>query len=116
MLQMQLDKERLYTLIHEKLTACRDAKRMTQELLARRSGVARSSIANFESGRQRLPLHSLYQLCAALDIEVTSLLPTIIEVTQTASEQKASAHENLPAKTAESIEMLRRQLKIQHEG
>lgn len=115
MLQLQLDIERLYSHISERLKARRDEKHITQELLARRSGVARSSIANFEKGRQRLPLHSLYQLCAALDIEPGSVLPTIAEIAEATAARKDGIPDYLPAKATESIEMLRHKLKTEQE-
>lgn len=53
---------------------------MTQTQLADVAGVLRTTIANIESGRQRVPLHVLYKLATSLDVEARDLLPPNAEV------------------------------------
>ncbi|MBN8648312.1 MAG: helix-turn-helix domain-containing protein [Caulobacterales bacterium] len=54
---------------------------MTQEALAAKIGVSRASIANIESGRQKVLVHTLYELAAALQLHgVHDLLPEYAEV------------------------------------
>lgn len=48
---------------------------LTQQELARRVGLTRTSITNIESGRQVVALHTLFSLAASLDIDSTALLP-----------------------------------------
>lgn len=50
---------------------------MTQDDLAGKIELSRSSLANIEIGRQRLPLFSIYQIAEALGVDVMDLLPTI---------------------------------------
>jgi transcriptional regulator with XRE-family HTH domain len=48
---------------------------LTQEELAARVKLSRTSIANIEAGRQRVPLHMLHVFAQALGVAPESLLP-----------------------------------------
>ncbi len=48
---------------------------MSQEKLAEAIELSRASVANIETGRQRIPLHHLYRLARALKVEAGALLP-----------------------------------------
>jgi DNA-binding XRE family transcriptional regulator len=48
---------------------------MSQEELANRAGIGRTSIVNIEGGRQRLPLTTLYDIADALQVQAVQLLP-----------------------------------------
>lgn len=48
---------------------------MSQEGLAKRVGLSRTSITNIEQGRQQVPLHMIYTFADALGVELTALLP-----------------------------------------
>lgn len=48
---------------------------MSQEKLAEAIELSRASVANIETGRQRIPLHHLYRLGRALKVEAGALLP-----------------------------------------
>jgi DNA-binding XRE family transcriptional regulator len=48
---------------------------LSQDVLAQRVGLTRSSIANLEAGRQRSALHLFVAICQALDKNVCDLLP-----------------------------------------
>jgi transcriptional regulator with XRE-family HTH domain len=65
-----------------RIRVARETKGLTQEQLAERAGYARASIANIEAGKQRLPLHMLYELAVALDVKPTHLLPSMTAVTE----------------------------------
>jgi len=58
-----------------RLRQARNRARLTQETLARRIGLTRTSVSNIESGRQRIPLHTLIQFASALGVKPASLLP-----------------------------------------
>jgi transcriptional regulator with XRE-family HTH domain len=75
-----MDEQHLYRLIGERLRTRRMAMGLTQEDLAARAGIRRTSITNIESGRQKLPIHLLYQLCAILGVEIGAVLPTQAEI------------------------------------
>ncbi|MGH3621579.1 MAG: helix-turn-helix domain-containing protein [Sciscionella sp.] len=57
------------------MRSVRAQRRVTQINLSKSLGLTRSSIANIESGRQRVMLHWLVQLAEELDIPVMTLLP-----------------------------------------
>ncbi len=69
----------LYQAIGRRIAEARAASpgRPTQEQLSKWTDgrLSRSAIANIESGRQRLALHQLYDLAAALQVPPTELLP-----------------------------------------
>lgn len=49
---------------------------MSQELLARRCGYNRATVANVEAGNQRPTIHTLLSLANPLGIDYRSLLPS----------------------------------------
>ncbi|TCW64252.1 helix-turn-helix transcriptional regulator [Burkholderia sp. SRS-25] len=48
---------------------------LTQDDVASKVGLGRTSVTNIEKGRQQVSLHMLYQLADAVDAEPSSLLP-----------------------------------------
>lgn len=73
---MEIDEKTLYALIGERIRVRRNELDITQDKLAALVNVSRTSITNIESGSQKLPLHLLYRLCIALDVEIATFLPT----------------------------------------
>jgi transcriptional regulator with XRE-family HTH domain len=67
--------EDFYAHMGEKVRSARLAAGISQDVLAQRVGLTRSSIANLEAGRQRIALHLFIAICQALDKEVWELLP-----------------------------------------
>lgn len=58
--------------------ARRDGKpKLTQQQLADRVGLSRTSITNIESGRQQVALHQVYLLASALGRQPAELLPVL---------------------------------------
>lgn len=49
--------------------------RLTQQDVAQRVGLSRTSITNIERGRQHIPLHFLYLLASAVGVPPEQLLP-----------------------------------------
>lgn len=66
----------LYRDFGRRLRTAREAGGLSQSELAARVGLGRTSITNIETGRQRVPLHLLLELAAALGVQPASLLPT----------------------------------------
>jgi transcriptional regulator with XRE-family HTH domain len=51
--------------------------KLTQETLAARLGISRASLANIETGRQKVLVHQLYGFAATLDLMPIELLPPV---------------------------------------
>lgn len=47
----------------------------TQEDIAKKIGLKRSSLANIERGNQRILIHQLYAIAGELEVELNTLLP-----------------------------------------
>lgn len=77
---MPLDEDLLYRKIGELVKQRRVDLGLGQAEVALAAGLTRTSISNLEKGRQRVPLHVLYKICSALDVEVSSILPPRVEV------------------------------------
>lgn len=71
--------EQIYLIIGGKIKEARDNLKVSQTELAKRISIARTSLSNIESGKQKLPIHLLYKIASALGIPVTALLPGIGE-------------------------------------
>lgn len=66
----------LYQRLGELIRVAREKVGLSQDELATRIALARSSISNLEKGRQRIQIHTLYSIAAALDVPVPTLLPS----------------------------------------
>lgn len=77
-----LDKEQ-QTVFYEKLGEnIKDARRrqnINQEELGEKLGMSRVSIVNIETGKQRLPLHVLWDISDILNIKLEELIPAILD-------------------------------------
>src|SRR5258708_14357179 len=103
---MQVNETLLYHLIGENVKRQRVKVDITQAQLADAVGVLRTSIANIEAGRQKLPLHLLYRLCMELGVEVVDILPGNAMVSQPTTISTEGAPEEVPPKTAEFLKEL----------
>lgn len=65
----------LYEEIGQRIAQARVAALLSQGKLANLIGMARTSILNIEHGRQRLPIHQLWQLADSLGLEIAQFLP-----------------------------------------
>lgn len=81
----RIPKSRLYQAVGQKVRDLRTGRGMTQDNLAKRIRAARTSITNLEQGNQAVPLHQLFAIAEALDVEVADLLPTRSEVSSPAA-------------------------------
>lgn len=102
---MDLDETLLYRIIGERLKQRRFESGVTQAQLAEATGVMRTSITNIEAGRQKPPLHLLYKLCMALDMEVSSFVPVNEEVVGSSAVpfNIYSGNDELPPQLAEIL-------------
>ena len=67
--------QRFYRDVGSRVRAARATAGMTQEDLASELSIGRSSIANLEAGRQRIPLHTLMLIADILKVQPAELLP-----------------------------------------
>lgn len=79
---MYINEIELHRNIGQTLRERRKQIGMTQTELANKVDVLRTSITNIEAGRQRAPLHLLYNICINLGIEARDILPTNVEALQ----------------------------------
>ena len=68
--------EMLYELVGRKVAEQRREAELSQAQLAHRCDLARGSIANIESGRQRPTLHTLWAIASVLSVDMRLLLPS----------------------------------------
>jgi transcriptional regulator with XRE-family HTH domain len=67
----------LYQAFGQRIKRLRDAQGLSQDALARRVGLRRTSITNIEAGKQHVALHQVYLLAGALDVRPRELLPEL---------------------------------------
>lgn len=72
-----IEHEELYEQVGARVEAVRKRRALSQQGLASKTGLSRASIGNIERGRQHPPLHRLYLIAEALDVEVGELLPSL---------------------------------------
>ncbi len=68
--------EDLYQAVGQGIRRIREERRLTQAELAELVSLSRTSITNIEQGRQKLLLHTLYDIAAALTVKPSDLLPS----------------------------------------
>jgi len=67
--------EDVYARFGRELRRVRRQKKMTQDDLATKVNLGRTSIVNIESGRQRVHLHTFLEIADALQVNAAELLP-----------------------------------------
>lgn len=72
----------IYSIIGSRIREYRKKTQLSQEDLAFEVDVSRTSIVNIERGRQRLPIHLLWNIADVLDVEPSSFLPEREQVYQ----------------------------------
>jgi transcriptional regulator with XRE-family HTH domain len=69
----------LYEIVGRRVREARKASKLTQEELASRVSMTRTSVTNIEKGRQKLLLHTLFELAAAMKVQIVQLVPEPVE-------------------------------------
>lgn len=106
-----IDENELYRRIGERLRAIRtDTKgaALTQDALAKRIGLERTSITNIEAGKQKLPIHVLYSLCAALGVDVAEVLPPQRDLVTGPHEERVRVGDSEYSVPAQIADLVRR--------
>jgi transcriptional regulator with XRE-family HTH domain len=70
-----MDENVLYHLVGERIRKARSRAKLSQAKLALALGLSRTSVVNIEAGRQKAPLHVLWQVAEILGTEAALLIP-----------------------------------------
>ena len=70
-----MTERQFWTTLGERVRAFRKHGDMTQGELAEEAGYTRTSIANLEAGRQKMPAYGLYRVARALGVRLWEILP-----------------------------------------
>jgi transcriptional regulator with XRE-family HTH domain len=65
----------IYQEIGNRIARARKKSRLSQQDLATRIGLQRTSVTNIEKGRQKIMVHTLIELAQHLSVELDELLP-----------------------------------------
>lgn len=108
LIHMPTNRDLVCQLVGQKVRDARTERGMTQARLAKQIRAARTTITNLEQGNQAVPLHQLFAIAAALDIEVAALLPTRFEIESTKPRTVliSGVPEPAPRQTAQLISSL----------
>ena len=81
------DFDGLYRELGRKIRQAREGQgqKLSQGALAQRLGISRASMVNIEAGRQRAPLHLLWQIAELLQTDLTLLIPSRDELFATSN-------------------------------
>lgn len=105
---MKTNEALLYKKLGQQLRQKRESANLTQAQLAERVTVLRTSITNIEAGRQKAPLHLLYELCAVLQVDIKDMLPLMSDLVeiQNSTIEMGGRLKNVPPISADLIDKL----------
>lgn len=69
-------KDVLYDILGSNVRRIRSKMKLTQEQLATRISLTRTSVVNIEQGKQHPPIHILLDLAKALEVGIHDLIPS----------------------------------------
>lgn len=75
-MKLMTDPQQVYGEVGRRIKRTREKRGLTQEALASLIPLTRTSITNIEKGRQRIMVHTLLDLAAALRVSPSALLPS----------------------------------------
>ena len=76
------DLNKFYVGIGDKIKKVRTKRDYSQDDLAKFLDLTRTSVVNIEKGRQRPPIHTLFEIASFLNVPVEDLFPTVKEKQQ----------------------------------
>jgi transcriptional regulator with XRE-family HTH domain len=77
-----LSRSAVYSNVGARIRDERERRNFSQEMLADRVGLTRTSITNIEKGRQKVLLHTLLEIARVLNLKPTRLLPDISRLSE----------------------------------
>jgi len=69
------ENQAFYRELGAQIKVARQKSRLTQESLARKVSLTRTTVTNIEKGRQQLLVHTLVDIATALNVSIDVLLP-----------------------------------------
>ncbi len=93
----------IYKIIGSRLKEQREKAKATQEDIAKHLELSRASVANYESGKQRISVAELYRLSEYFDVELNAFLPSLKEIKTFAPEKILDQAENLKEEEREEL-------------
>lgn len=101
----------LYVILGRRIKEEREKAHFKQAPFAQHLQISRASLVNIEQGRQRAPLHILYEISRILNISIADLLPDLSSVLasevnktiQQKIEKKSAGNEDLQKKLTEFV-------------
>lgn len=94
----------------------RKNRSLTQEELSELLNASRTSITNIERGNQKVPLHMMYAIAIALEIDIQRLIPESASILAKINNQLISVgnkQEDVEAKSADIFYKIAKKLNIQ---
>lgn len=102
---MKTNEAVLYQKLGQQLRQRRELAKLTQAQLAERVTVLRTSITNIEAGRQKAPLHLIYELCAVLQVDIKDMLPLMSDLVEIQNSPEMGGRlQNVPPISADVID------------
>jgi transcriptional regulator with XRE-family HTH domain len=98
--------EPVYKTIGAIIRARRRRLEWPQQILAARLGISRATLANIETGRQRVLVHQLYAFAEALQLKPSDLLPPASDIQAAADLTMLPIQGDLNAEQIEQIARL----------
>jgi transcriptional regulator with XRE-family HTH domain len=71
------EQTRFYVALGNNIRNARIKENLSQQALAGKIGLTRVSVVNIEKGRQKPPLHQLYELAQILKVDLQTLFPSL---------------------------------------
>ncbi len=92
--------QQLYRTLGVRIRQQRERLKLSQGAVADQVSISRVSIVNIEKGQQHTPLHILFEIARVLELELTTLLPSLSEVFGKGNEMRPSRMAHIEEKTA----------------
>jgi len=108
------DIDRFYIDLGETIKNQRLHKGYSQEDLGKYLNLTRTSIVNIEKGRQRPPVHTLYELANFLNLQIGELFPSEVEKNEVNFMKALNEDINMAGKKFKDIPINKNKSKISH--
>lgn len=96
-----MNETELYNRVAQKIREVRRACHLSQESLGSQIGLSRAAIANIESGRQQILVHTIYRIAGACNLDPLKIFPNSNE-TNFNNEKGLSLEKALKGKISKS--------------